>query len=1068
MTAPGALELRLLGRFVVLRDGREVATADFGGRKARVLLRILATRRGEFVSHDVLTELLWGERPPADPSANLQVLVNRVRRALGRADLLITGPHGYCFAEGSGCVVDAELFLRAVAAADALDGPAAMTAYQAALAEWRGDPLLEDAYTGWADGYRSRWNRTRQHALERAAQLALQAGPAPLAVELASTAATLEPLREIAVLTLVRALAAAGDRVAALNRYEQYRHALADDLGLDPSEDAVAVQAQLLRGHSDDRGREKSRRVAPDFGVLPFVGRATELDRVVSVLARGGTVLLSGVSGTGKSRLLATLATRTPVLLVRSFLAERDEPWSLVRGLLREILEADATAADALPASSLAALAWLVPDLASSSVDDSVAPPDPESRRSLLLEATCRLLSKSAASLVIDDLQWADASSLWLVEAAANRLVATGLVLAYRPDELREASVAADLVARTRAGASIVELPPLGAVDLGGLSADAQLTDVLVTATDRTPLAVTEVLRALAAEGAVVRTADQRWRTLDAAAIRRADELAVDGQRAAILARAAVQDRIARELVHLLALVGREVPARMLAAASEVAERDVLDGLGVLSRIGLVRLGEQGWATAHDMVSDVLVGDLSRSERGRLHARLAGALDTVDAEPSELARHWVGAGDTLRAAGSFDTAARRALEAFVDGEAVALVGAGLQLDPPPEIRAALHETRAQARGRLADIAGAVDDVRQALQVHGRGPIRSRLLGRLASLASGSDDLVRAAELAELALVEAGDDPTARSHALEIAAVLDMNLDRAARSETRAAEALTLFQQLGDANGAARILDARAMATFLDGQVGAGTILLDRAATLFEDSGDLVHVITPRSTAGHGLVFGGRPAEGLRMTTAALELARTIGNPEGQTYSLWHTAEALAALDRGDEALDASTEALTIAARISHRGWTATAWRAIGIAHQARADPDNALDAFQHSLDVSEHLNLFASWAAARSALVLVELGQLTRAASMVEQALREGPPIGHYEGRLAEVELAAAREDPRTPALARAALDAADSAGVAQGRDRLGLHLGYDTRAGIVEQRRQRPRSRDRDSGHVR
>ena len=35
MTAPGALEIRLLGRFVVVRDGSEIAAADFGGRKVR-------------------------------------------------------------------------------------------------------------------------------------------------------------------------------------------------------------------------------------------------------------------------------------------------------------------------------------------------------------------------------------------------------------------------------------------------------------------------------------------------------------------------------------------------------------------------------------------------------------------------------------------------------------------------------------------------------------------------------------------------------------------------------------------------------------------------------------------------------------------------------------------------------------------------------------------------------------------------------------------------------------------------------------------------------------------------
>jgi tetratricopeptide (TPR) repeat protein len=631
--------------------------------------------------------------------------------------------------------------------------------------------------------------------------------------------------------------------------------------------------------------------------------------------------------------------------------------------------------------------------------------------------------------------------SLWVLQAAVPRRADVDTVLAYRPEELLAGSAAAEAVAQARTNSNLIDLGPFEIEDIARLSVDDALTRVLAAATDRTPLAVSEVLRTLAAEDAIRPAAARRWRLRTPRTLDRAREIAAAGQRAAIVARAATRQPPERELMNLLALVAREVPARALALATRATERDVLDRLETLSRNGLARLGEQGWATSHDMVADALVEQLSRGQLGRLHAQLAQALSVLDAEPGELARHWHGAGDTAREAASYRAAATRALDAFADTEAAALATAGLQVAPSPGLSGALYEVRAQARARLGDITGARDDLREALQLHQRGPLRAQLLGRLAALASGADDLIRAAELAELALIEAGDDPAARAHALEINAVLDMNLDRAERAEVRAAEALALYQQLSDANGSARILDSRAMATFLNGNIKDGTILLDRAANLFEDSGDLVHVITPRSTAGHGLVFADLAEQGLQKTTSALELARTIGHAEGQTYALWHTTEALAALHRGDEALDTAGEALAIATRIRHRGWTATAWRAVGIAHQARGDPDKALHAFQSSLANSEHLNLFASWAAARSALVLIELGHLAAADSMIHIALKQGPPLGHYEGRLAQVELAAARADPDTTTLAETALAAADAGGVHQDRSRLWSHL---------------------------
>ncbi|MGH9003727.1 MAG: AfsR/SARP family transcriptional regulator, partial [Acidimicrobiia bacterium] len=109
------IEVQLLGRFLVRRSGEEVPAASFGGRLVRVLIRLLVTRRGSFVSRDVLAEALWPERVPADPGANLRVLVRRARAALGD-DLIVTGPGGYSFAAGAGCEVDTEIFLARVQA----------------------------------------------------------------------------------------------------------------------------------------------------------------------------------------------------------------------------------------------------------------------------------------------------------------------------------------------------------------------------------------------------------------------------------------------------------------------------------------------------------------------------------------------------------------------------------------------------------------------------------------------------------------------------------------------------------------------------------------------------------------------------------------------------------------------------------------------------------------------------------------------------------------------------------------------------------------------------------------
>jgi len=414
---------------------------------------------------------------------------------------------------------------------------------------------------------------------------------------------------------------------------------------------------------------------------------------------------------------------------------------------------------------------------------------------------------------------------------------------------------------------------------------------------------------------------------------------------------------------------------------------------------------------------------LAEGERGRLHGLLAEALAAADADPAEVAFHHRDAGDRAAAAAAFERAARRALAGHAVREAAAHAEAGLAL----ERRSGLLEVRAEARAAHGDITGALADLQAA---GGSGPPRSRRMSRSAMLTMGAQDPERAAELAELALVEAGDDRAARAGALETAAILDMNLGRTGRAAHRAGTALALFRVLGDGAGAARILDGRAMAAFLDGRITEAVGLFGRIAALFEDSGDLFRVVTPRSTRGHGLVFRAEPVDGLTETTAALQLATDLGAREGQAYALWHRSESLSALGRLDEAEIDAREALRIAREVGHRGWTATAWRALGIALHEQQRFDEAARAFRESaLVAGETLTLFASWAAARCALAAVALGRLDDAARSVGRALAVGPPLGHYEARWAQVELAAAREADDCAVMAAAARSRAGAGG---------------------------------------
>ena len=162
---------------------------------------------------------------------------------------------------------------------------------------------------------------------------------------------------------------------------------------------------------------------------------------------------------------------------------------------------------------------------------------------------------------------------------------------------------------------------------------------------------------------------------------------------------------------------------------------------------------------------------------------------------------------------------------------------------------------------------------------------------------------------------------------------------------------------------------------------------------------------------------------------------TLNHAEGQAYALWHRAEALTELGRVDEAAADSAEALSIATRIGHRGWTATAWRATGLARDAAA---TSMKLYGPS---AIHWHWPTIWDCSPvgrlpgSRWCWWNMAKPGEAKESADRALSEGRPR-HYEARWAAAEAAASLDTALL--IARPACRRIHGRGrVAQGRDRL-------------------------------
>ncbi len=264
-------------------DGTPVRVPE---AKVRALLAHLLVNEGRPVSVDRLGSTLWGDRPPGKPGNTLQTKVSALRKVLGR-DAVRWEPPGYALRVDAASL-DLLAFRELVAAGD----------HGAALALWRGEPLAEFADEPFAVGFARRVGEERLTALEDWAEARLAAGlPVSLADEVAR-----HPVRERLRGLHMRALYLAGRQVEALAGYAELRRTLAEEQGLEPGPELVAVHRALL---NHEVVRPRTNLPAP---VTELIGRADAVRGIGALFGTSRLVTLTGPGGVGKTRLAVETA----------------------------------------------------------------------------------------------------------------------------------------------------------------------------------------------------------------------------------------------------------------------------------------------------------------------------------------------------------------------------------------------------------------------------------------------------------------------------------------------------------------------------------------------------------------------------------------------------------------------------------------------------------------------------------------------------------------------------------------------------------------------------------------
>jgi DNA-binding CsgD family transcriptional regulator len=395
-----------------------------------------------------------------------------------------------------------------------------------------------------------------------------------------------------------------------------------------------------------------------------FVGRTAELGRLEAAFAHAGggdplTLCVGGEAGVGKTRLVARFAGRVrerggQVLLGGCVeLGETALPYAPLAQALRGLgrgLEPEAL--DELAGPGRPLLARLLPELGREEGSTGLA--GGSWGQAQLFEALLalleRLADRSPTVLVVEDLHWADRSTLDLLAFLVRNLQAGLLVvLTYRTDELhRRHPLRPFLAELDRSGrAERLEVGRFDRPEVADLLAgiigtrpDDELVGQIYRRSEGNAFFAEELL-------AATQPGADNGRSLP------------PSLENVLLSRVQVLPEDAQATLRLVAAAGGRVGHGLLAAVSELPEADLLAALraAVAHQVLVPDPATETYAFRHALTQEALYAELLPGERARLHAAFARVLaersqlaepDRV-AAPARLAYHWVRAHEPARA-----------------------------------------------------------------------------------------------------------------------------------------------------------------------------------------------------------------------------------------------------------------------------------------------------------------------------------------------------------------------------------------------------------------------------------
>jgi DNA-binding SARP family transcriptional activator/Tfp pilus assembly protein PilF len=982
-----AFFIHLFGTFTVRRKESKMPVGL--RRKTRAVLAYLAAT-DQAHPRQALVDMFCQE--VNDPRGAFRSILSRIRQHLGPEVLVTEGNKVRLnralswvdclqFAQ----VLEGELDARTLEALDA-----ALNLYQGEFLE---ATALDDSpeFELWLLNERRRYQRLYEQGLARLAVHHIAQGEIEDAIIRTHALIQSNPLLEEAHARLMWLYASSGQPEAALAQFEQCRKILQRELAVEPTPELLALREEIAAAPGE---RFQGRPSPPDsasvelfvtpkqaatihlpwhVGHSAFVGRAGEMAQLQQAWANARpaqtqVVLLAAEAGMGKTRLVHEFVqNRVHVDFLagecyESMHTVAFSPWlDVLASRLDQLDDADL---QHLSTFALDYLTRLMPALARRLHHARLSPlPSSSGELMRLFTAVGEFLLELPGArpliLFIDNLQWADEASLQLFHFLARRAPPGKFLLlgAYRSDEAINSpalqSLLNDLSHQSVVHVQLAPLTALAIMELmaqgwSSLPADQhpRVSTMLGQATGGNPLFVSEILRELAG------------------ATQFPSVLPVPGSvRELILRRLQQFPDSARQVLEALAVLGAAATPSQAQQTSARSEEEVYAAMDLALRRGLLaaadsedaRPGPVRYDFCHDLMREVVSGQLSHIRRQLLHRRAALTLEQAGAAAATLAHHWRMAGDVENEGRFAALAGEQAASLYANEETLRYLARALELCSEPLAQIPLYR-------KLGEV--------------------KQLTGRWAE---AEDAYQRAIELA----VE-HDDRHALAACQAMLGRLLLQRGQYAKARQMLDRAEVAFQAQNDLVGLSSVAGDLGLVHWYQGEYPQALARLEQRLALARQAGD-------RRSAGiaianMGIVYysQGDYAKALDCYEEKLSIDREFGDRLSISRAAGNIGLVYRDLGDYQRALEGYIEKWQIDSELGDRLGVGIALENIGDIYTRQGDFEQALLCLQQSLEIAVHLESrqVICVALGRMIPVFSELGKSAWADRVARQAIR--------------------------------------------------------------------------------